>query len=780
MLWCATLQAGEISGVVESPDGRSVAGARVTIEALGLTATTDDNGAFRLSGAPSGRHLVRASTNVFEPVAAEALVRDVQVTEMHLRFTQLSSLATRVEVVGRSEDVLTEIPGSVFSISAEELAASNPLDAGEVMRRVPGVLVRQDSGPVAMRLNVGIRGLNPDRSRQVLMLEDGLPISLAPYGEPEMYYSPQIDRMERIEVLKGSGQIAYGPQTIGGVVNFVTPQPPARKLQGEIDLEGGQRELFHGGAMLGGSTSDQSAGWLLQYLHKQGDGFRDFYYDLDDLQTKFTLKPTDLQTLSFKVGVYDERSNSTYLGLTTPMFQANPNQNPVAGDELAVRRQSGSVNHSFVVNPNTVWNSSAFAYRTVRNWGRQDFDRSDAGRNYVSIVGDPSIPGGALFLRDSAGNRNREFSVFGAQTGIAAQHNLFGLRNQLDSGIRYVYEEAQDQRINGQGFRARSGVLRDDEDRFGRAFSAYIQNKIHFGQRLTVTPGVRMESYNQERHILRAPVGGAPTDVDRREENPITTLVPGLGLAFRAANRVTLFTGVHRGFAPPSTKIAITNDGENLQLDPELSWNYEAGMRYSGPGGVRGELTYFRMDFGNQIITAAESGGATTSLLNGGETLHEGLESSLRVSWEELADLGGWTLFTDVRHTALTRAKFTQNNLFADNRLPYAPKQSFAFLLGSRHRNGFGFQLDMSHIGGQFADNNETFSPSVDGTVGRIDGYNLFNLMLDYSIQRESIEFRPYFTAKNLFDELYIASRAPQGIQPGLFRQVNAGVKISF
>ena len=110
---------------------------------------------------------------------------------------------------------MLEIPGSVFLIQKEELAESNPMDANEVLRRVPGITLREDSGPVGMRLNIGIRGLNPDRSRKVLMMEDGIPIALAPYGEPEMYYSPPIDRMRRVEVLKGSGQIVHGPQTVG-------------------------------------------------------------------------------------------------------------------------------------------------------------------------------------------------------------------------------------------------------------------------------------------------------------------------------------------------------------------------------------------------------------------------------------------------------------------------------------------------------------------------------------------------------------------------------------
>lgn len=774
------LDAAGLRGVVEAPDGQPVAGALVSIEQMSLRTTTDAAGRFEFRETPPGNYVVRASSSVFDAVQGQVVIQDDSYAEMQLRFGRLSALATNVEVVGRSEDVLAEIPGSVFSISAEELTASQPLDAGEVMQRVPGLNVRQDSGPVAMRLNVGVRGLNPDRSRSVLMLEDGLPISLAPYGEPEMYYSPQIDRMERVEVLKGSGQIAYGPQTVGGVINFVTPQPPAKRFQGELDLEGGQRDLFHGRAMVGGSSSDNSSGWLLHYLHKQGDGFRGFYYDLDDLQAKFILKPADAHTLSFKAGVYDERSNSTYLGLTTPMFEREPNQNPVPGDELAVRRQSGSVNHTYAVTPNAIWNTSAFAYQTVRNWGRQDFDRSAGNRNYLAVVGDLSIPGGALFLRDSAGNRNREFSVAGMQTGVSAYHNLFGLRNKLDAGVRYIYEEAQDQRINGQGFRARTGVLRDDEDRFGKALSAYVQNKFHFGDRVVLTPGVRLESYNQERHIVRAPVGGVPTEVDIREDNPITTAVPGVGLSYRATDSVTLFTGIHRGFAPPRTKIAITSTGENLQLDPELSWNYEGGVRYQGPRGIRGEFTYFRLDFSNQIITAAESGGATTTLTNGGETLHEGFESSLRVNWNEVADLSGWSLYTDIRHTALTTAKFTRNDLFEGNRLPYAPKQGFGFLIGARQDGGFGFQFDMNHIGRQFADNNETVAATADGTIGRIPSYEVFNLLADYTIEGERLTVRPYFTVKNLFDQLYIASRAPEGIQPGLFRQANAGIRILF
>ena len=782
-LTVSSASGADIRGTLTDPDGTPVIGAKV-VAGEGLTeAWTGFDGGYLLTGVPAGEIEIRALTEAFEPFVKTVTIPSEGVVDLNLQFENVRNIATNIDVVGTAEEVLMEIPGSVFLVSREELLESKPIDANEALRKIPGVTVREDSGPMAMRLNIGIRGLNPDRSRKVLMLEDGIPISLAPYGEPEMYYSPPIDRMERVEVLKGSGQILHGPQTVGGVINFVTPDPPP-KFHGDFDLEGGQRGLFFGNGSLGGSNKDQSAGWLINYLHKQGDGWRDFFFDIEDFQSKFTLKPNDKHTFSIKAGVYDENSNSTYLGLTQPMFDLDPSQNAVPSDTLAVSRESGVFSHTYAPNANALWSTSAFAYHTVRNWGRTDFDRADGSRAYVGIFGDSSIPGGAVFLRDSAGNRNREFHVAGVQSNVSFSNDLAGNRNKLDLGVRYIHERADDKRINGPGFNARTGVIRDDEDRFGRAFSAYVQNRFYLGSRVIITPGVRFENYNQERHIqrtrVRTPEGRIPMNVDRRQDNGITRAIPGLGLSVKATENVTFFTGVHRGFAPPRTKIAITSNADNLDLDAELSWNYEAGVRLTGSRAVRGEFSFFHMDFSNQIITAAESGGATTTLANGGATLHQGFESSIRVNWNELASTPGWTLYTDVRHMYLGTAEFSENNLFAGNRLPYAPKHTFAVLFGMRQRKGFGFQIDLSHIGDQFGDNNQTVPGSADGTVGQLPSYQVANMMIDYRIQRERWSFTPYFTIKNLADQLYISSRAPQGIQPGLFRQTNAGIKISF
>jgi Fe(3+) dicitrate transport protein len=772
------LSAQTIRGRVTDPGGGAVAGATVQILPSLQTVLTNELGEFILENVLPGPATLRANARVFEPAQAPVEAPRNGIVEVSLRFHRIRAAATALEVLGESAEAVLEKPGSVFVVTRGEMRDSHAMDANELLRRIPGVVINDNSGPVATRLNIGIRGLNPDRSRAVLMLEDGLPITLAPYGEPETYYSPPIDRMSHVEVVKGSGQIVYGPQTVGGVINFVTPEPPAR-THADFDLQGGQRGFFAGNGLIGGSSRDQRAGWLFNVLHKRGDGFRDFFFDIDDLLGKFTLRPAEAHSISLKLGYYDENSNSTYLGLTTPMFLANPDQNPVASDFLKVRRLSASATHSVALGPNLVWSSSLFGYATTRDWARADFDRAAApGRQYWGVFGDPSVPGGAVFVRNSTLNRNRQFQVFGAQTGASWQNSLGGIRSTLDAGLRYLGERMDDQQLEGAAFDARTGALRDDEDRYGRAFSAFLQNRLAVTPRLTLTPGLRLERYTYERHIVRGVVSGSATNLDRRAGDGVARAIPGLGASFQAAAAVSLFAGVHRGFAPPRVKDAITSAGQPLNLDAELSWNYEAGVRVHAHRAVRAELAWFRMDFQNQIIPGAQSGGATTTLVNGGETLHEGVEAHLRVDYASLAGWGG-LLYTDVRFMHLPEAKFTRNALFGGNRLPYAPENTMSFLVGFR-RWGLGVQLDAAYTASQFADNNQTEIPSADGTVGLVPSYTLWNFNADYSVQREGFQVRPYFSVKNLADRVYIASRAPQGIQPGLFRQVNAGIRFSF
>ncbi len=775
----ADAPSGAIRGKILDPTGDPAPGVPVKIEPGGRRLSSSPTGEFVFRGLAPGAYEVTTSGEVFEPASSgEVRIGEPASTvEIAIQLRKLRISRVQVDVIGEEPEIaLRDIPGSAFLVSRQELEENRPMDANEVLRAVPGVHVREDSGPVGMRLNIGVRGLNPDRSRTLLVLEDGLPLALAPYGEPEMYYSPPIDRMSRVELLKGSGSILYGPQTIGGVLNFITPDPPLQP-QGELELTGGQRGFFTGRASYGGTTN--GAGWYFNLLRKQGDGWRDHFFDINDFTSKLNVDLSGGQRLGLKLGFYDERSNSTYLGLTDSQFRRDPNFNAVPDDLLKVRRYSGSLLHQYVMSPRALVSTTLFGYTTARNWRRQDFDRSPRSSvNYRSVAGDPSIPGGAVFLRDSTGNNNREFDVAGIESRLTLEHRLFGAGQHFETGLRYVYEEHRDRRIDGAGYMALSGVIRSDETRNGRAVSGFVQDRIRLGDRLTLTPGIRLESYDYVRRIHRQPEAGVPTDVNIRGGDSVLKAIPGAGAAYQPWAPLTLFAGVHRGFAPPRVKDAITRSGTSLELDAELSWNYEAGARLHLVRGVKAEATFFTLDFENQIIPAAQSGGATTTLINGGETLHRGAEFSIAADWAGLT--GSKTrLWSEFRYTYLPDARF-MSGIYRGNRLPYAPRNTAGLRLGYRHRSGFSLHTDGTYVGEQFGDNEETRAGSADGTVGLIPGYWVWNASAGKEFAGERFVFHPFISVKNLADRIYISSRAPLGIQPGMFRQVNAGVKIRF
>ena len=118
-------------------------------------------------------------------------------------------------------NIMSSILGSnrlpMLIIDKNPLVKNNSFSAS-----VAGINGFSDDGIGNSRISIGIRGLNPRRSSRVLILEDGVPIQPALYVYPNMYYNPPADRIDQIEVIKGSGTILYGPQTMGGVINYFT------------------------------------------------------------------------------------------------------------------------------------------------------------------------------------------------------------------------------------------------------------------------------------------------------------------------------------------------------------------------------------------------------------------------------------------------------------------------------------------------------------------------------------------------------------------------------
>lgn len=784
-------QTGALRGVVtDAQSGAPLGGARVRL--LGAeAAVADSRGRFRFEAVPRGSYQIEASLLGFGPERRTVKVGE-GVTRVDFPLSAAAVALPEVVVIGARSRALRRIPGSASVITREELRNTVPLSGSEVLRTVPGVYVQEEEG-FGLRANIGIRGLDPDRSRTVLMLEDGVPVALNPYGEPEMYYTPPIDRMQRVEVIKGSGSILFGPQTIGGVINYVTPDPPAVP-RGSLDLQGGSGGYLRALGSYGGTWNNVGA--YVSGFRKQADDVRGLFFNVTDVTGKVGFDTGERSRMGVKLSVYDEESNATYVGLTEAMFAADPDQKPAPDDRLRVRRYAASGTHDLRLGEGATLRTTAYAYTTTRNWQRQDFGYSADGSQIV--------------FRPTTGNRNRSFEVAGLEPRLQWNHALFGIRNELDAGLRAQYERAEDSQINGGTPTSRTGEIRDFEIRTGNALAAYLQNRFFPGERVQLTPGVRLESFAYDRNILRTrvrrtdPETGTqtrlPEDVDLRSGDRLLEVIPGIGATWLPTERVTMFAGAHRGFAPPRVKDALiyedltlapgaaVGDPVSLRLDAERSWNLELGTRMEPWPGVSAEATAFLLDFSNQIIPPSLSSGsvAQAELANQGETRHTGLESALGVDFGALL-WWPFALTTAVKHTYV-QAEFSADRLIQNaagdtvnvrgNRLPYAPENLLVLELGFDHPSGFNVQLDGVYVDEQFTDNFETVAPLANGRNGQIPAYSVWNLATTYRIPVFGLTV--FGTVKNLFDATYVASRRPQGIKPGLPRLLTLGVRMSF
>lgn len=157
-------------------------------------------------------------------------------------------------------------------------------------------------------------------------------------------------------------------------------------------------------------------GFNVSYLRKQADNIGPTWFRINDLSAKLRFQLSEKSSIGMKLGVYDELSNSTYIGITQSMYDAGGSDyvRLAPDDRLPVRRYNLSVTHSLQINPRVNLQTTAFAYTTTRNWQRQDFSYSSTAANQTGVIwGDRNISGGAIYMLNSNGHRNRQFEVMG-------------------------------------------------------------------------------------------------------------------------------------------------------------------------------------------------------------------------------------------------------------------------------------------------------------------------------------------------------------------------------
>lgn len=697
-----------------------------------------------------------------------------------------------ITIISHGDKLRTE-SGSATLVSEVELEKYEYDDIHRILAKVPGVNIREEDG-YGLRPNIGFRGVTPERSKKVTILEDGVLIGPAPYSAPAAYYFPVTTRMTAVEVFKGPAAIKHGPQTVAGTLNMVTRQVPF-EMTGGLDLATGTDgyQKAHG---YFGTEVAKNLGVLVEGVRLQADGFKeidnggDSGFKKNDLlvKTKYLLDGQAFdQSFELKLSYADENSDETYLGLTDADFNANPYRRYAASQPANMDTEHTQIMFTHNLS-NDVFSATTRVYRNdyERAWRKLGSLTSSSAslsaimtnpelheREYAVITGEQnSVLDGETSMFLVMGTNDREYYSQGIQIDADYEFSLGGLDHKLAFGVRYHEDEIERkhfsenyQMLDGYAEKtAGDKVFTTTNIENTEALSVYIEDTVKLGN-LTVSAGVRGEDMDMYYTDL--------VDKDDWQRKSTQIWLPGVSGFYQVTENAGVLFGVHQGFVPSSPQQAS-------DVKVEKSINYEFGGCFND-GATNIELVSFFNDYSNLKESCSQSSCGTQGDLdrefNGGEVNVYGLEAQLRQSYPISTQFDMPYSFT----YTYTKSEFLESfesdfeqwgDISDGDSVQYLPEHQLNFEIGLA-ANNWETNLIVKYV----SEMDEAAGDNVTLSGFKTESSVIVDVSASYDLGQYG---RIYGKVDNLTDEAYIISRRPYGARPNKPRQFVIGYKYQF
>lgn len=600
------------------------------------------------------------------------------------------------------QNSIKNFAGARTVVQKDAIDNSGASSIGDVMRRIPGVQISDNSGSAgsAISLNIGVRGLAGRYSPRSTVLLDGIPMAVAPYGQPQLSFAPvSLSNIESVDVVRGGGAVRYGPQNVGGIINFKTRRiPSGSDIQGDATLrynsygEGGHNTQYS--AFVGGQL-DNGLGLAVMYAGIDGSDWRVGSDEkVNDFALKFRYDLSATSEIYGKLSYYDVNSR-TPGGLTVAQYRLDPFQNTRPRDFWSGERSAFDIGYL-----NAISATQEFEVRSYYN-------KSSRQSTLITTNG------------AGLGHQPRNYETVAVEPRYTQRFSGGAVTQDVTAGYRYLRERADETVYNQVVATGVNQAPTRYADNSTDAQAFYIDDKIAIGA-WRITPGVRYE------HIKTVRINHLPADEAINLTN--NKALPSVNVAYLLNSNLTLFANYNTSFGAVQN-VQLNTQSANNPLNPELAKTAEVGTRWKS-GNLSAEATLFNIKFDNQIQSVGS--GLNLTFENRGATHHRGLETAFDYNFDKSGALAGLNAYATWSYTRAT----LESGLNAGNDMPYYSRNSDT--VGARYELGaWGVNLSSTHQSRQFADEANTVAENAAGDLGIIPGYRTWNAQLSWKVPHQ-------------------------------------------
>ncbi len=773
----------KISGVVKNSETNTpIKNVEVYDKEYHLKATTNDKGFYEFSTTKKELTILFFSLD-FSIVEKHIIIEGNVLIDITL--SPLSEELSEVEVTARKAKVfeikrLKDVEGTAIYAgkktevvlvdqSMANLASNN---ARQIYSQVAGLNIYQNDD-AGLQLNIGGRGLDPNRTAHFNTRQNGYDISADVLGYPESYYSPAAEGLKEVQIIRGAASLQYGTQ-FGGLVNFVMKEPNPNKLVEVITRNTiGSYGLYTNFTSVGGTAGKFSYYSFVNY--KKGAGFRPnsefesintyahIGYQFND-KTKLTGEITYLDYLAQQAG-----------GLTDDMFNDDPFQSNRARNWFQVNWLLYNIKLEHTFSDKTNFSFNFFGLNASR-------DALGFRTNRVSQV-DPGTE------RDLI---KGEFNNFGFEARLLSRYRLFNKKSTFLIGAKLYKSNNTSQQGPGSNGSDPNFDFQLDDYPYYQSQSSYTfpnlniaafgENVLYLNDKLSITPGFRFEYIKTEsdgfyKKINLDGAGNPILDetIYDSEERERSFVLLGLGTSYKPSKAIEVYGNISQNYRSVTfSDISITNPAYtiNPNITDEKGFTTDLGLRGTYKKLVSYDIGVFGLVYNDRIgfVPVVQDGRFKIERGNIGDAIIYGFESLIDVNLNELLIKNNNFSFNYFINTSITDSKYTDSQLngIQGNKVEFIPNLNLKTGVRFGYKNILS-NIQYTYLSQQFTDASNAIGGDLSGVIGEIPAYNVLDVSVSYTYKRFKIEAG----VNNLLDTHYFTRRATGYPGPGIIPSVN-------